>query len=99
MDVPASLQDLSLQPKWDIAAPFLLTAALLILLLAWVTWHRRELLRAQPQARDEPILDPAAHAAHFGLDFVQLAALRRGQVRVVRFDGDGRIVGVDPVPG
>ena len=96
---PASFDGLSLQPQWDIVAPFLQAAGLIILLLAFQTWRRRGQLRAQPRVLSEPALDPARQAARFGLDLAQLAVLRAGNVRVVRFDDDGRIAAIEPPPG
>ena len=94
VDVPG----FSLSPKWELLLPFLQTTAGIMLLLAVLTWQRRGLLRAQPQSGAEPWLDPALHCARFDMELPELAALREGGVRVVRFEADGRITGVESLP-
>lgn len=91
-DVPDQVERIALQPRWDIFLPFMAVAVLGVVVLALVTARRRAELQAQPQAFPEPALDPAIHAAAFGIDLQQLATLRRAGVGVVHFDEAGHIV-------
>ena len=96
--VTVEVPGFSMKPQWDVLLPFLQATAGITLLLAVLTWQRRGLLQSQPLPGGEPVLDPALHCAGFGLESARLAALRQGAVRVVHFDGDGRIVAVEALP-
>lgn len=74
-----------------------LALALFAALLA-TAWLRRGKLRAQAQAGLGPApLDPRVQAASQGLEIHQGAALRASRVSTLRFDAQGRVVGVDAV--
>jgi poly-beta-1,6-N-acetyl-D-glucosamine biosynthesis protein PgaD len=80
--------------KWAVLQPFALVSALLVLwMLAWAFLRTRPLAAQVPQPAPAP-LDAAEHAAHFGLDGPAVVQWREQKVGLAQFDQDNRLQAV-----